>query len=84
MEGTGVDVPGEAPNKCHELVQIPSPSHGVNSADEHHPEAEDVLQILDIKMSFVAPCARILMAEKSCCGIELKLARSWKLVNKQR
>jgi hypothetical protein len=25
MEGTGVDVPSEAPNKCHELVQIPSP-----------------------------------------------------------
>ena len=54
MKGTGVDVPGEAPNKRHELVQIPSPKQGDNSVDEHHPGAEDFLQPLYMKMCFVA------------------------------
>jgi hypothetical protein len=53
MEGTGVDLPGEAPNKCHELVQIPGSNQGDDGADEHHSEAEDVLQTLDVKISFV-------------------------------
>lgn len=82
MKGTGVDVPGKAANKCHKLDQIPSPNRGINSADEHHPET-DVLQTLDMKMSFVAPCASILIARKSCCSTERKMASAWRPVNKQ-
>ena len=52
MEGTGVDVPSEAPNERHVLVQIPSPRQGDNSVDEHHPGGEDFLQPLYMKMSF--------------------------------
>ena len=39
---------------------------------------------LTLRMSFVAPCERmmILMAGKSCCGTEWKLARAWRLVNR--
>ena len=46
MEGTGFDVPGEAPNKRHEPVQISGPNREDNNADEHYPETQDVLQPL--------------------------------------
>ena len=73
-----VDVPDKAPNRRHELVQIPSPSRGDNRADEYHPGAEDVLQPYYMKMSFVAACARILMAGKSRRGSERKVASTWR------
>jgi hypothetical protein len=81
MEGTGVDVPGKVPNKRDELVQIPSPNRGDNSADEHHP---DVLQPLHMKMHL---SLRVEDPDgwtgKSCRGTERKLASTWRLVNKQ-
>ena len=82
MEGTGVEVRGQAPNDRN-MSRSPTSTEGDNSANEHHPEAHDDLQTLDKKMSFVAPCGRILMAAESCWGTEQKLASAWRLVNKQ-
>jgi hypothetical protein len=60
MEGTGVDIPGKASNKRHERVQVPSPNRedNSNSANEHHPETQDILQTLDMRMGFVVSCER--------------------------
>lgn len=65
MKGTGVDVRRGIANATNS-----SPNRSDNSAD--------VLQLLHMKINFVTPCARILMARKNYRDTERKLESAWR------
>lgn len=65
-----VNAPSEAPNKRHKLIQIRSPNPADSSADERHPEPEEVLQPLHTSIGFTAPSEESVLKDPDC-GEEL-------------